>query len=209
MYIARDGEKLPDEHKNIALGMYGGCDFYDMKGAVEHMLDVLKIKDVEYVTESTNTTFHPGRCARIVKDNTTIGVFGEVHPTVAKNFDMDCRVYVCELDFNTLLGFYSEDVKYKQLPKYPAVSRDIAMLIDDNVNVYEIERIIKNCSGSILEGYKLFDVYKGAQIPEGKKSVAYSVTFRANDRTLTDEEITKVFDKILSNLEKNLGAQLR
>ena len=209
VYISREGEKLPDEHKNIALGMYGNCDFYDMKGAVEHLFDVLKIKDVEYVSENNNTTFHPGRCANLVKDGKKIGVFGEIHPAVAKNFDMDCRVYICEIDFNIILSFYTEDVKYKQLPKYPAVSRDIAMLIDDSINVYEIERIIKSCSGNILEGYKLFDVYKGAQIPGGKKSVAYSVTFRASDRTLTDEEITKVFDKILSNLEKNLGAQLR
>lgn len=209
VYIAREGEKLPDEHKNIALGMYGNCDFFDMKGAVEYLLNVLKIEDVEYVSVNDNTTFHPGRCANLVKDGKTIGVLGEVHPTVAKNFDMDCRVYICEIDFNTLLSFYNEDVKYKQLPKYPAVSRDIAMLLDDNINVYEIEKIIKKCSGNILEGYKLFDVYKGAQIPEGKKSVAYSVTFRASDRTLTDEEITEVFNKILKTLEKNLGAQLR
>jgi len=209
VYIAKEGEKLPDEHKNITIGMYGGCDFYDMKGAVEHLFETLKIKDVEYVSVNDNTTFHPGRCANLVKDGKTIGVLGEVHPAVAKNFDMDCRVYVCEIDFNTLLSFYSEDVKYKQLPKYPAVSRDIAMLLDDSINVYEIEKIIKKCSGEILEGYKLFDVYKGAQIPEGKKSVAYSVTFRAADRTLTDEEITKVFDSILASLEKNLGAQLR
>jgi phenylalanyl-tRNA synthetase beta chain len=122
---------------------------------------------------------------------------------------MDGRVYAAELDFNTILDFYKDDVKYKQLPKYPAVSRDIAMLLDDSINVYEIEKIIKKCSGNILEGYKLFDVYKGAQIPEGKKSVAYSVTFRASDRTLTDEEITEVFNKILKNLEEKLGAQLR
>ena len=128
---------------------------------------------------------------------------------MCKNFGMDTRVYICEIDFNTLLEFYTDEVKYKPLPKYPAVTRDIAMLIDDSVNVYEIEKIIKKCSGNILEGYNLFDVYKGAQIPEGKKSVAYSVTFRADDRTLTDEEINGVFDKIVKTLEDNLSAQLR
>lgn len=209
VYIPVDGQKLPDEHKNITLGMYGGYDFYDMKGVIEHLFDVLKIRDVEYVAKSDNTTFHPGRCAQIVKDRKVIGIFGEAHPDVCKNFGMDTRVYICEIDFNTLLEFYTDEVKYKPLPKYPAVTRDIAMLIDDSVNVYEIEKIIKKCSGNILEGYNLFDVYKGAQIPEGKKSVAYSVTFRADDRTLTDEEINGVFDNIVKTLEDNLSAQLR
>ena len=209
VYIPVEGEKLPDEHKNVVLGMYGDYDFYDMKGIIEDLLSVLKIKDAEYVTCTDNTTFHPGRCAKIEKDGRTIGVFGEIHPYVSKNFGMDIRVYAAELDFNSLYEFYTEDAKYKQLPKYPAVSRDIAMLIDDSINVYEIEKIIKKCSGNILEGYKLFDVYKGAQIPKGKKSVAYSVTFRADDRTLTDEEISEVFNKILAKLEKELNAQLR
>ncbi len=209
VYIAQDGEKLPDEHKNIALGMYGDYDFYDLKGIIENLLSELKINGAEFVTCTDNTTFHPGRCAKIEKDGKTIGVFGEVHPYVAENFGIDRKTYAAELDFNNLYELYSEDVKYKQLPKYPAVTRDIAMLLDDSINVYEIEKIIKKCSGNILEGYKLFDVYKGAQIPQGKKSVAYSVAFRAEDRTLTDEEITEVFNKILSKLEKELGAQLR
>lgn len=209
VYIPVDGEKLPDEHKNITIGMYGGCDFYDMKGIVEELLDALKIKDADYVPETENTTFHPGRCANLVKDGKKIGVFGEVHPTVSKNFGMDTRVYICELDLNTLISFYSDSVKYKQLPKYPAVSRDIAMLIDDNINVSKIEKIIKKNAGNILEGYTLFDVYKGSQLPEGKKSVAYSVTFRADDRTLTDDEISAVFDKILAGLKEQLGAELR
>lgn len=209
VYIPVEGEKLPDEHKNITIGMYGGCDFYDMKGIVEELLDALKIKDADYVPETENTTFHPGRCANLVKDGKKIGVFGEVHPTVPKNFGMDTRVYICELDLNTLISFYSDSVKYKQLPKYPAVSRDIAMLIDDNINVSKIEKIIKKNAGNILEGYTLFDVYKGSQIPEGKKSVAYSVTFRADDRTLTDDEISAVFDKILAGLKEQLGAELR
>ncbi len=209
VYIPVEGEKLPDEHKNITIGMYGGCDFYDMKGIVEELLDALKIKDADYVPEIENTTFHPGRCANLVKDGKKIGVFGEVHPTVSKNFGVDTRVYICELDLNTLISFYSDSVKYKQLPKYPAVSRDIAMLIDDNINVSKIEKIIKKNAGNILEGYTLFDVYKGSQIPEGKKSVAYSVTFRADDRTLTDDEISAVFDKILAGLKEQLGAELR
>lgn len=209
VYIPVEGGKLPDEHKNITIGMYGGCDFYDMKGIVEELLDALKIKDADYVPETENTTFHPGRCANLVKDGKKIGVFGEVHPTVSKNFGMDTRVYICELDLNTLISFYSDSVKYKQLPKYPAVSRDIAMLIDDNINVSKIEKIIKKNAGNILEAYTLFDVYKGSQIPEGKKSVAYSVTFRADDRTLTDDEISAVFDKILAGLKEQLGAELR
>ena len=122
---------------------------------------------------------------------------------------MSAKAYIAELDFDTLLALGVSDVEYKPLPKFPAVTRDIAMLVDDSVTVGEIEKIIRKCSGKMLEDVKLFDVYKGAQIESGKKSVAFSIIYRAEDRTLTDDEISVVFDKIVSNLEKNLSAQLR
>lgn len=134
---------------------------------------------------------------------------GEVHPNVCKNYSMSAKAYIAELDFDTLLALWVSDVEYKPLPKFPAVTRDIAMLVDDSVTVGEIEKIIRKCSGKMLEDVKLFDVYKGAQIESGKKSVAFSIIYRAEDRTLTDDEISVVFDKIVSNLEKNLSAQLR
>lgn len=209
VYIPVDGEKLPDEHKNIAIGMYGDCDFYTLKGVIENLIDAFNISDAEYVAETENTTFHPGRCANLAAQGKVIGTFGEVHPAVASNFGMSQRVYVAELDFNTLCQLHNEEKKYKKLPKYPAVSRDIAMLVDDEVTVGSIEKIISQCSGKILETIKLFDVYKGSQIPEGKKSVAYSVTYRAADRTLVDDEINSVFNKTVKRLETELGAQLR
>ena len=209
VYIPVEGEKLPDEHKNIAIGMYGDCDFYTLKGIIENLVEVFNIAGCEYIAVKDNTTFHPGRCANLVADGRVIGTFGEVHPTVAANFGMSQRVYMAELCFNTLCELHNEEKKYKKLPKYPAVSRDIAMLVDDEVTVGSIEKIISQCSGKILEEVKLFDVYKGSQIPEGKKSVAYSISYRAPDRTLVDDEINSVFNKTVKRLESELGAQLR
>ncbi len=209
VYVPVDGEKLPDEHKNIAIGMYGDCDFYTLKGIIENLVDAFNIKGCEYIADKENTTFHPGRCARLVADGKVIGTFGEVHPNVSKNFGMSQRVYAAELDFNTLCELHNEEKKYTKLPKYPAVSRDIAMLVDDDVTVGSIEKIITQCSGKILETVKLFDVYKGSQIPDGKKSVAYSISYRAADRTLVDDEINAVFNKTVKRLESELGAQLR
>ena len=209
VYVPVEGEKLPDEHKNIAIGMYGNCDFYNLKGIIENLVDAFNIPNCEYVSESNNTTFHPGRCANIIADGKIIGTFGEVHPLVSKNFGMSQRVYAAELDFNTLFELRVDEKKYTKLPKYPAVTRDMAMLVDDEVTVGSIEKIISQCSGKILESIKLFDVYKGSQIPEGKKSVAYSVSYRAADRTLVDDEINAVFTKTVKRLESELKAQLR
>lgn len=209
VYLPREGEKLPDEKKKACLGMYGGYDFYDLKGSVETILENLNVKNYEFVADSENTTFHPGRCAKILSGDKVIGIMGEVHPNVCKNYSMSAKAYIAELDFDTLLALWVSDVEYKPLPKFPAVTRDIAMLVDDSVTVGEIEKIIRKCSGKMLEDVKLFDVYKGAQIESGKKSVAFSIIYRAEDRTLTDDEISVVFDKIVSNLEKNLSAQLR
>lgn len=209
VYIPVEGEKLPDEHKNIAIGMYGECDFYSLKGIIENLIDALNINGAEYTADSENTSFHPGRCARITSGDKLIGYFGEVHPMVSKSFGMSQRVYAAELDFNTLCELHNEEKKYTKLPKYPAVSRDIAMLVDDEVTVGSIEKIISSCSGKILESVKLFDVYKGSQIPEGKKSIAYSISYRAADRTLVDDEINSVFNKTVRRLESELGAQLR
>ena len=210
VYIPVEGEKLPNESKKITLGLYGGdADFFVLKGIVENLVAELKIKNVQYKQISDNATFHPGRCAEIFAGDKLLGVMGEVHPEVSDNFEIGTRVYLCELDFNTLVSLYNEDVKFKSLPKFPAVSRDIAVLVDKDINVWEIEKIIRSCSGNILEAVKLFDVYMGQQVPEGKKSVAYSITYRAEDRTLTDDDVSKVFDSTLNKLESNLNAILR
>ncbi|MBE7031149.1 MAG: phenylalanine--tRNA ligase subunit beta [Ruminococcaceae bacterium] len=209
VYIPQKEQKLPDEHKVIALAMYGDCDFFDLKGAVESLLDSLRVRGAEFVPESGNATFHPGRCARILCRGEEIGIIGEVHPSVASAFGIGTRAYAGELRFDKLCDMRKSEIKYKPLPKFPAVSRDIAMLVDTTVGVADIERIIRSCSGSILEETKLFDVYQGKQIPDGKKSVAYSIIYRAPDRTLTDEEVSGVFAKTVSTLEQKLGATLR
>jgi phenylalanyl-tRNA synthetase beta chain len=193
----------------LTLGLYGGVDFYDLKGIIEELFNVLGIEDYSFEPETGNPSFHPGRTARIMVGNNEIGLIGEIHPDVVKNFDSPERVYIGTLEVLPLVENSSTVVTYKPLPKYPAVTRDIAMLIRDEIPVRDIESLIKMKAGKILEQLKLFDVYKGKQVPEGMKSVAYSITFRAEDRTLTDEDVNKAMDKILDGLKTNFEAQLR
>ena len=203
-------KELPKEKQIISLGMYGEkVDFYDLKGAIEELLYIMGIEKYEVLPCKDNPSFHPGRTANIYIKDKEVGVFGEVHPTVAENYEIDVRVYVGLLDFESVLGHANLVRTYKPLPKYPAVTRDIAMLVRDEILVKQIEDIIKKCAGNLLEEVHLFDVYKGKQIPEGMKSVAYALTFRAQDRTLTDEDIQSVFDKTVKALKEGLSAQLR
>ena len=164
---------------------------------------------VEYNLEQGLSWMHPGCCASISCNNKELGYIGELHPNVAKNYDINTRVYLGVIDISMIEEAANLDRVYKPLPKYPAVSRDIAMLVKDEVLVKDIENIIKQRGGKILESYSLFDVYKGKQIQEGYKSVAYSITFRASDRTLTEEEVNKAMKKIINGLETNLEAHLR
>ncbi len=209
VYFPKENQKLPDELLKVSLGMYGDVDFYDLKGAVESILDALHIRDYEFCPVKTNPTFHPGRCAQVLIGKQPLGVLGEVHPEVLDHFSIGTKAYAAELDFNTLVSAAAFDIQYRPLPKFPAVTRDIALLLSDETGVGEVEKAIAKCAGAIFETVELFDVYKGAQIEEGKKSVAFSVTYRAEDRTLTDEEINHVFEKTVAQLQKQFGAQLR
>ena len=204
-----EGETLPRETQVVALAMYGMGDFYDLKGKVEQTLEEIGINAYDFAPCTENPSFHPGRCASVSVGGKTIGVLGQVHPKVAANFKVGTEVYCAMIDFEALLAGYTTDRKFKQLPKFPATSRDIAVLLDASVNVGEIEAIIKKQNRKILESYKLFDVYQGEQVGAGKKSVAYSLSFRAEDRTLTDEEVNAVMDKILAELKNELKAELR
>ncbi len=202
--------KLPDEPLKITIGMYGDkADFYDIKGICEEMFRSLNVQNVKYEAVTDNPTFHPGRCAKISAGGKTLGLIGEIHPAVGRKYGIETPVYIGELDFENVFLNIGTDVKFKELPKYPAVTRDIAMLVDKTVPVADIEEVVKKASGKLLESINLFDVYEGEQIPEGKKSVAYSAVYRALDRSLTGDEVQKVFDKVLKNLENQLGAQLR
>jgi len=159
--------------------------------------------------ETTNLTFHPGRCAKIVYNNIYIGTFGELHPDVIENYNLGQRVYVAEINIDTVFENLNLTKSYNPLPKYPSTSRDIALIVKDEVFVKQIEDIIKANGEDLVESYKLFDVYKGAQIEEGHKSIAYSITYRSKDKTLTDEDVAKVHEKILSELSEKLNANLR
>lgn len=210
VFIPTEEGKLPDEPFKITMGMYGGgVDFFDLKGICEGLFKNLNVENVKYAAVTDNPTFHPGRCAKVKAGGKTLGIIGEIHPAVSRKYGIDTPVYIAELDFENVFLNIKTDIKFKELPKFPAVTRDIAMLVDKTVPVADIEEIITKASGKLLETLTLFDVYEGEQIPDGKKSVAYSAVYRASDRSLTGEEVQKVFDKAVKNLEHQLGAQLR
>ncbi|SHH66796.1 phenylalanyl-tRNA synthetase beta subunit [Caloranaerobacter azorensis DSM 13643] len=202
-------EELPYEVRTLCIGMYGLIDFFDIKGIVDTMLKKLGITGCEYIREENYATFHPGRTANIIKGNNVLGVIGEIHPEVLENYGIKERLYIAELDFEIIAFLTNLEKKYKPLPKYPAINRDIALVVDKDIMVREIEKIIWENGSDIVENVKLFDVYMGKQIPEGKKSVAYSITYRSYEKTLTDEEVTEVHDRIVKALEVQLGASLR
>jgi phenylalanyl-tRNA synthetase beta chain len=204
-----DASKLPEEKNIITIGMYGKVDYFDLKGIVENVIAALGIESVAFQRESGNVTFHPGKTAAVYSKKEYIGILGELHPDVNDNYGIDESCYIAVLDLDVLVKLSSMDKKYKPLPKYPAVTRDLAVLVDEEILVQQIEDIIRRQGSSMVENIALFDVYKGSQIPEGKKSVAYSLSYRLEHKTLTDVEVNKVHDKILRSLEHQLGAQLR
>lgn len=210
IFLPKEGEKLPDEPVVVTLGMYGADeDFFTLKGVVEELLGQLHINNASFTAVKDNPTYHPGRAAKVTANGTELGIIGQIHPSVSKKYGIDVPCYAAELSFDALKAAIDYDIKYSPLPKFPAVTRDIAMLVDRETPVAEIEAVIRRSAGKLLEDIKLFDVYEGEQIPEGKKSVAYSAVFRAADRSLTGDEVQEVFDKVLKNLASELDAQLR
>lgn len=208
-YLPVEDDPLPDELPNLVLGMYGeGKDFFTLKGVVENLLETLSIEDYDVTACKDNPTFHPGRCAVLSKDGEEFGILGEIHPLVCNNYEIGTRVYVAKLNLRDLFALSNNDKTYVPLPKFPASSRDLALLCDDSLPVLTMEKAIKAAAGKILEKIELFDVYKGSQIAEGKKSVAFNISMRVADHTLTDEEVNSAMSKILKALEE-LGAQIR
>ncbi len=207
-HINCDGQ--PAEAEDLCIAFYGGKgDFYTLKGYVQGLLDKLGIPDVEYRPEKGLATYHPGRCANIIANGELIGTMGEIRPDVSERYGIDEDVYLCELLFTAIMRQTDTEFVYKPLPKYPAVTRDIAVLVDEEVTIAEMERIITEKGGSILESVSLFDVYRGKQIEEGKKSVAFALVYRDPDRTLKDEEVTQQQENVIAGLEKECGAELR
>lgn len=201
--------ELPDERTQFTLGMYGEGDFFTMKGVVEEFLDKLGMRNIVHYDPNANKSFlHPGRQANVVYDDTVIGYLGEVHPEVLDNYNIGDKAYIAVLDMPIIDEKATFDRKYDGIAKYPAVTRDISMVMSKSILVGQVEDIIRNKGGKLLESYHLFDIYEGTQIKSGYKSVAYSISFRAKDRTLSDSEIQEVMDKILKAL-KDIGIELR
>ena len=201
---------LPDERIKVTVGFYGAGGFSRMKGICEEILRFAGIDNAKYVAVSDNPTFHPGRTAKIVlPDGTDLGIFGELHPVTRENYTFSCPVYIAELDLGLIRDHSGAEKKYKPLPKFPAVSRDFSLVCDEEVEVGTLEEAMSSCGVKILESITLFDVYRGSQLPEGKKSVSFSVTLRAADHTLTVDEADKATKKILGALEHKLGVTIR
>ena len=209
VYRPVEGQMLPEERKVLTIGLYGNTDFYYLKGIVEQLFVQMNIEDLDFSLEKSHPAFHPGRCAKVSIGNTTIGYIGEIHPEVADNFECPARTYIAVLDIKPMIENSSMEREYRGLPKYPATERDIALVIRDGIPVKDIETVIRRSGGSILEEIKLFDVYRGEQVPEGMKSVAYTLTFRSPDRTLTDDEVNRIMENILDRLKTELDATLR
>jgi phenylalanyl-tRNA synthetase beta chain len=208
-YFPRGANELPDEKQQIAIGMYGeNINFYSLKGIVEELLADAGIEDYDVAACRDEPAYHPGRCARITAGCETLAVLGELHPNVQGNYGIDIRVYAAEIDFDLLRRCARLEKEYRPLPKFPATTRDIAVICDEETPVLELEKTIKSAAGKVLESIALFDVYRGKQIAANKKSVAFSISLRVQDRTLTDEEADIIMKKIVAALS-SIGAVLR
>ena len=201
---------LAMEAQILTLGAYGnGMDFFTMKGAVEALLKGIRAQDVHFEVCAEDVSYHPGRCAYVYSGSNIVGVFGQIHPQAAKNFGVDAELYCAELSFDELLLACGPDPEYAPLPKFPAVTRDIAVVCDEAVTVGALEAAIRRGATGLLKDAALFDIYRGKNIGEGKKSVAFNLTLRADDRSLTGEEADEDVKSILEALEKDCGAVLR
>ncbi len=209
IYIPNGANELPCEKEMVCICYYGANENYlNIKGCIDELFDVLNVKIDDICPVNDNPTFHPYRTANIVVKDINAGIIGEIHPLVLKNYGIDVPLYMAVLDMEVLFNNRESERTYKKLPKYPAVSRDLSLLCDDDVSVLSLEKIIRKNCGALCENVELFDVYKGEQIEKGKKSVSFSYTLRAADRTLSDEEINNINNKILSSFEK-IGIFLR
>lgn len=208
-YYPVEGQELPDEKTKLIAGLYGDdCDFFTAKGMVEQLLDTLFISNYEFEASSNEYAYHPGRCAHIMIDDTVIGVIGEIHPKVAENYGINERILCFTLDVDSLFAHTQTDVTYTPLPKFPAVTRDLALICDETIPVRILEKAITKGAGNLLETIQLFDVYQGEQIEGGKKSVAFNIVLRSAENTLAEEQVNSTMKKVMKELEK-VGANLR
>lgn len=210
VYLPVEGKPLPEEPKMLVLGTYGaGETFFTLKGELEAVFAALRTHKAVYTACSSNPSFHPGRCAEVSMDGEVLGYMGQIHPLVAQNYGLDMEVYCAEINFTKLLTHLLPAATYVALPKYPAVTRDLSIVCDESLTVAKAEDTITAAAGKLLRNIKLFDIYRGANLGEGKKSMAFSLELRADDRTLTDADTEPVISKVLSALETECGASLR
>ena len=210
VYLPKPGQILPDEPKHLVLGTYGEHeDFFKMKGEIEAFLRGMNVPEARYTAEKHDPTFHPGRCARVSVGGVDLGCFGQIHPLVARSYGIDGEIFAAELNFTALLSLQLPEKTYTPLPKYPAVTRDIAVVCDEAVTVTALSDCIRAAGGKLLRSVELFDIYRGKGIASGSKSAAFRLTLRADDRTLTDADSDGVVSAVLAALEKELNAKLR
>ena len=208
-YFERE-DGMADEPKHLSLGVYGPEEsFFTLKGAVETILDSIRAEDVTYVAEKSDPSYHPGRCAKVYVNGQEVGTLGQIHPLVAANYGVDAELYYADLKFDALFASRGADPEYQPLPKFPAVTRDIAVLVDKAVTVGAMESSIQAAAKGLLKDVTLFDIYEGAKLPTGKKSVAFNLVLRADDRSLTAQEADDEVNLVLERLKKDFGAMLR
>lgn len=208
-YFERE-DGMADEPKHLSLGVYGPEEsFFTLKGAVETILDSIRAEDVTYVAEKSDPSYHPGRCAKVYVNGQEVGTLGQIHPLVAANYGVDAELYYADLKFDALFACRGADPEYQPLPKFPAVTRDIAVLVDKAVTVGAMESSIQAAAKGLLKDVTLFDIYEGAKLPTGKKSVAFNLVLRADDRSLTAQEADDEVNLVLERLKKDFGAMLR
>lgn len=208
-YFERE-DGMADEPKHLSLGVYGPEEsFFTLKGAVETILDSIRAEDVTYVAEKSDPSYHPGRCAKVYVNGQEVGTLGQIHPLVAANYGVDAELYYADLKFDALFASRGADPEYQPLPKFPAVTRDIAVLVDKAVTVGAMESSIQAAAKGLLKDVTLFDIYEGAKLPTGKKSVAFNLVLRADDRSLTAQEADDEVNLVLERLKKDFDAMLR
>ena len=208
-YFERE-DGMADEPKHLSLGVYGPEEsFFTLKGAVETILDSIRAEDVTYVSEKSDPSYHPGRCAKVYVNGQEVGTLGQIHPLVAANYGVDAELYYADLKFDALFASRGADPEYQPLPKFPAVTRDIAVLVDKAVTVGAMESSIQAAAKGLLKDVTLFDIYEGAKLPTGKKSVAFNLVLRADDRSLTAQEADDEVNLVLERLKKDFDAMLR
>lgn len=207
---AIEGGNVPLEEKVLTIGMYGeNVDFYKLKGILENALEAVSVNSYQVEKETQNSSYHPGRTANIKVGKDIIATLGEVHPIVLDNYGIKQKVYLAELNINKIVKYSRENKKYVEVPKFPAVERDIAITVDENIEVGQVEKIITKKAKKILEQAKLFDIYRSDKLGKNKKSIAYSLIFRDKNKTLNDEEVNNTMNNIITALEKELSAELR